>query len=75
MARIGAWALAAITAAVAALNGQVAAADDPGDLPPEGVPGAAEVGLISQVVPAAPANGLLVVRYQPSPLPPPPTLV
>lgn len=75
LARIGAWALAAVTSIAAVLNGQMAASatDESGVGPDEAT--AHQFVAVNAPVPTAPAGGLLILRYEPSPLPPPPTIV
>jgi hypothetical protein len=75
LARIGAWALAAVTSIAAVLNGQMAASatDESGVGPEEAT--ADQFVPVNAPVPTAPAGGLLILRYEPSPLPPPPTIV
>lgn len=75
LARIGAWALAAVTSIAAVLNGQMAASatDESGVGPDEST--ADQFVPVNAPIPTAPAGGLLILRYEPSPLPPPPTIV
>lgn len=75
LTRIGAWALAAITSVAAILNHQAAAADEEAGSPPDGVPVADQFASVMAPVPAAPADGLLIIRYAPNPPPPPPTII
>jgi hypothetical protein len=74
LSRIGAWALAAVTAMAAMLNNQIAAADEKADVPPD-EPTVDRFAATRAAVPAAPSEGLLVLRFQPTPAPPPPTIV
>jgi hypothetical protein len=74
LARIGAWALAAVTAMAAILNSQIAADDEKADVPPD-EPTVDRFAAIRAVVPVAPSEGLLVLRFQPAPAPPPPTII
>ncbi len=72
--RIAAWALAAVTAMAAILNNQLAAADESVNPPPD-EPTVDRFTATGATVPAAPGDGLLILRYQPTPAPPPPTII
>jgi len=73
LSRIAAWALAAVTAMAAILNDQTAAAGQTVSTPD---PAANDrSAAIKSTIPAAPQEGLLILRYRPTPAPPPPTIV
>ncbi len=73
VARIGAWALAAVTAVAAVLSNQIAAAEN--ESTPPGEAAVDRFVRSNPAVPAAPTDGLLILRYHPTPPPPPPTIV
>lgn len=74
LSRIAAWALAAVTAMAGILNNQSAAAEESAN-PPADEPTVDRLAATGATVPAAPAEGLLILRYQPAPAPPPPTVI
>lgn len=74
LTRITAWALAAVTAVAAILDDQRAAADESAGAPTAEAP-VGRFAANSVTIPTAPAEGLLILRYQPAPRLPPPSNV
>ena len=66
LSRIAAWALAAVTAAAAILDNQLAAADEKAG-PPTAAPPVGRFAATAVTIPTAPADGLLILRYRPAP--------
>ena len=74
LSRIAAWALATVTAMAAIVNNQMAAAEEQA----VGTPDPAtndRSATVKATVPGPVPEGLLILRYQPAPTPPLPTIV